>query len=1155
MPNSYTFFKSEVREYFKYHVSTNKRILDVGPGEGTYSKLIRDLGYKMDCIEIWEPYTIEFELAKKYDNVFVGNVLDFDISNYDYIIMGDVLEHISTEQATQFIDLVISTGKDCLVAIPYEMEQGEYYGNVHETHLQPDLTHAVMKTRYPQLTELYSNNFYGYYISTDVKFEKAYVLYANEAYTPTLTACVESLNAVSSIPVIVYLLNSDRQIPGATMTINWECDISSIDKQEKYIDRADTNVYRLLIERPKIVKDALLKYAKIVTYVDSDSVATKNVDKIFDMYNPKFDYPYFTEGIYDYLHINGRGGADTREDMSTTLEAPACGLFNVNQYVRQRYRQTGYFIASHYGFDFLEEWYQMCKHPAVMNNHTWFAAYHEETIVNVLLWKWNKLDGLPFVYANASLEDIDTIYNDVSFGTHYGSWKRLPDRRDNLFFLHGEKDPNVMRRMIQKLQSVESNLNVLYLAPHLSTGGMPEFLNKLITAVKNDVRVFVVEYSDFSPVYVVQKNKIKDVVPSSRFFTLGENKMELMNIIKNNSIDVVHVQEMVEGFEDFNRISLELLDALYANDRTWKMIETCHNVWFNPDENKKYQPEAYALCTPYHLKTFKNMDAYKRVIEFPIENNTSDTGHVAALYDLNFDISKRNCVNVGLWTPGKNQKEGLEIARKYPNIDFHFVGNQAPNFREYWEPLMQDLPANVKIWGERNDVDKFLKAADIFMFNSTWECNPLVLREAIGYGLPIIARNLPQYEDMFTQYLQPMDTDLNTITTIYKTPDQLQHFIEEYVDLYQTVNTFKIKEQHRKSVVNITQNFVERPFLEITGDSPSTFVVHFYDESGSLAANFNIKINSWVKLDREWYTKWTAKVWENDVLIYENTLNYEGKRVFISIDSASLGDNIAWIPYCEEFRKKHNCHVIVSTYKNFLFEKAYPELEFVIPGTTVNNIYGQYIIGWRYDKDKEPVLCNTIPLQKAATNILGLEFKEIRPRFAYEPVQFDSKDKFVTIATNSTSGCKFWTKEGWQEVINYLVSRGYKVFNVSKEKNPFNNCTQIEDTSMDNTINMISNSEFFIGLSSGLSWLAWAIGKQVVMISNFTEKDHEFQSGCIRITDETLCHGCWNNPNFKFDKGDYDWCPINKNTPKHFECHRGISSEKVITSLQPLIVL
>ena len=142
---------------------------------------------------------------------------------------------------------------------------------------------------------------------------------------------------------------------------------------------------------------------------------------------------------------------------------------------------------------------------------------------------------------------------------------------------------------------------------------------------------------------------------------------------------------MLEGFENFNQIGPELLDALYAPDRTWRIVETCHNIWFNPDELKKYEPEAYAFCTTYHLKTFANMKAHKKVIIFPIEDNQLGLlDKLDAKNNLGFDKSKVNVVNVGLWTAGKNQGEGIEIARNYPHMDFHFVGNQAPNFKDYW---------------------------------------------------------------------------------------------------------------------------------------------------------------------------------------------------------------------------------------------------------------------------------------------------------------------------------------------------------------------------------------------------------------------------------------------------------------------------------------
>ena len=979
---------------------------------------------------------------------------------------------------------------------------------------------------------------------------KAYVLYATCSYRETVAACVASINKFSDVPVIVYMLNSDVIIDGAK-TINWKCDVEDVP-QNDYIDRNDREIYNILIQRPLIVKDAL-QYAQTVAYIDSDSVVTPHIDNIFSLYPTNLDYPYFVEGIYEYLLMNGRGGVTDRNDLSMTLEAPACELFGVNQYVRTNYRQTGYFVANDKCIQFLDEWWWMCNHPEVVKNPQYYAPFHEETIVNILLWKKKILTGLPYIYVNGTLDTIDVVYNELGFtgvAREIDNWFKIPDSKSNLLAFHGEKKSDVMHKMIEELENVvKDSIKVLFLAPHLSTGGMPGFLLKRIQTLKqnSDIEIFVVEYTDYGPSYVVQKNQIKSLV--NNFYTLSSNKHELVDIIKRNNIDIVHADEILEGFDSHNNIPADLLSQLYSKDRTWRIVETCHNVWFEP-KNKMFNPEGYAFCTPHHLKTFANVPSYKEVLEFPIDpkETSFDTRNVARQH-LGFSNDRKHVVNIGLWTPGKNQGEGLEIARKYPQMMFHFVGNQAVNFQEYWEPLMKNLPENVKIWGERNDTELFLSAADIFMFNSTWECNPLVLREAISHQLPIVARNLPQYEDMFTPYLQPIDTDLSTIICDYDVPDNntSDDFGIAHDVFYKHVLTIPIVEQKPKSNVSITQNFVGQPFLEITGTSVNKFKVCFYDESGMLYYSNQIGPNSWVKLNRTYFTRWITRVWENDQLIYENILNLEGKRVYIAFDSSSLGDSIAWMPYVLEFKKKHNCHVIVSTFKNFLFKDVYPELEFINPGDVAPDIHAMYKIGWFYDVNKEPALPNTVNLQKCAASILGLDYQEIRPRINYQ-VGNNLYGKYVTIATNSTAGCKFWTKEGWQGVIDYLVQQGYGVINVSKEKNPFEGVIQIEDDSMENTMNVIHHSEFFIGLSSGLSWLAWAMGKKVVMISNFTQPDHEFS--CIRVTKKDVCNGCWNNPNFKFDRGDWNWCPVHKGTDRQFECHTTITANDVIAVME-----
>ena len=672
-------------------------------------------------------------------------------------------------------------------------------------------------------------------------------------------------------------------------------------------------------------------------------------------------------------------------------------------------------------------------------------------------------------------------------------------------------------------------IKLLYLMPHCSTGGMPQFVLKRIQTLldyTDAFEIFVIEYHDYGKHFPVQRNQLIELL-GNNFISLQENKMRVMEIIRTEEIDIVHLDEMPELMDNDR-----LFKDLYRNDRKWYIVETCHNSSFRPDTDKRFHPDLYSFCTPWHEDVFGNMDAQFVTIPYPIDKKD------------NFAIKEgKHVLNVGLWTSGKNQGEGIEIARKYPHMTFHFVGNQASNFSDYWLPLMKDLPSNVIVWGERKDIDTFMEMADIFMFNSTLELNPLVLRHAIEYGLPIIARNLPQYAGMYDDYINPIDTDLDTLKSNYIIPTDNTSltFALRHEEAYKKLLELPIHQQKVKFI----QHFVDQPFFEIKGVSDSDYRVVFYDGEGVVQYENTIKSNHWVKLNKQYFTNWTTKVFENGEMVYANYLHLNGKRVYIAFESKSLGDTIAWMPYVEEFRKKHQCTVICSTFWNHLFD--YPEIEFVEPGNVVPNLYALYRIGYFDNLDKNPYKPTQIPLQKTATAILGLDFVEMTPSIAYKP-EVPKMGKYVTIATNSTSGCKFWTKEGWQALINWLVSEGYEVYNVSKELNPFDNCTQITTPRLESKMDWIAGSSFFIGLSSGLAWLAWSMGKQVVMISNFTEIWNEFS--CIRITNKNVCHGCWNNQNFSFNPGDWNWCPVHKGTDKQFICHTSITADMVIAEIK-----
>jgi hypothetical protein len=110
---------------------------------------------------------------------------------------------------------------------------------------------------------------------------------------------------------------------------------------------------------------------------------------------------------------------------------------------------------------------------------------------------------------------------------------------------------------------------------------------------------------------------------------------------------------------------------------------------------------------------------------------------------LGLDPRFKHIVNVGLFTPRKNQAYAFEIARQMKDLPFkfHFIGNQADNFADYWRPLIKSKPKNCILWNERDDVDVFLDACDLFLFTSMgfrWnkELNPLVIKEALEHQIP-----------------------------------------------------------------------------------------------------------------------------------------------------------------------------------------------------------------------------------------------------------------------------------------------------------------------------------------------------------------------------------------------------------------------------------
>lgn len=542
----------------------------------------------------------------------------------------------------------------------------------------------------------------------------------------------------------------------------------------------------------------------------------------------------------------------------------------------------------------------------------------------------------------------------------------------------------------------------------------------------------------------------------------------------------------------------------------------------------------------------------------------------------------------------KGFRPAIEAASKL-NAPITIVGptNSNKSFFELNDDLIRD---NVSIKYDLTD-DELLKEfnnANILIHMTDIEAGhpPLTILEAASTGLPIITTdcNGELYVTNCNRDLTNIINSINNIKSNYadekiKTLNSVKHFdwnnvVKDLQLIYlnsltsdmrtSVLNTYKNAKRHIH-INRFNVNFVNGAFIEILGKDSKSYSVSFLDmDTNQTLYSTTISNNAWAKLNARRFVNIKIVAISSDGEYFEHEFDAHKKRVYIAFESSSLGDTLAWIPYADEFRKKWNCDVIVSTFMNYLFEEAYPSIKFVKPGTVVDGLYAMYTLGifddgTNYDMNKHKTEPNKLPLQAVASDILGLNHIEIKPNIKHIKNKNDDinnllKDnKYICIAIHSTSQTKYWNnKDGWQLLVDYVRSLGYDVLLISKEndghmgnKTP-DGVIKISNKSLEEIGEILKGSKAFVGLGSGLSWYAWALHVPTILISGFSYKYQEMQGDIIRIINESVCHGCFGR--YLFDRGDWNWCPDHKGTERQFECTKSITFDQVKPHLHKLLL-
>jgi autotransporter strand-loop-strand O-heptosyltransferase len=273
------------------------------------------------------------------------------------------------------------------------------------------------------------------------------------------------------------------------------------------------------------------------------------------------------------------------------------------------------------------------------------------------------------------------------------------------------------------------------------------------------------------------------------------------------------------------------------------------------------------------------------------------------------------------------------------------------------------------------------------------------------------------------------------------------------------------------------------------------------------------------------------------------------RKLLIKFLPGALGDNIAFMPYVNELGKLRGEKIYVIAKHRDLFEGVYENIEFVEDSDCTEYWLINFIFGRN--------------LQEGFSYQLGLDHKEIRPKIRkfQKPTENKIKGKYVCFSTHSTCQAKFWNNNNaWSKLCDMLKEKKitpvcidrFDNFGIEGHWNRIpDNCLKMTGGDLDHMMNLIEGCEFFIGLSSGLSWVAHAMGKRVVMISGVTPPENEFSEDCLRIHRDDVCNSCFNNSEeHKFNPGNWLWCPVHEGTPRQFECTKKISAKQVMDRMQ-----
>ncbi|CAN7171939.1 autotransporter strand-loop-strand O-heptosyltransferase [Caballeronia sp. LjRoot34] len=330
-----------------------------------------------------------------------------------------------------------------------------------------------------------------------------------------------------------------------------------------------------------------------------------------------------------------------------------------------------------------------------------------------------------------------------------------------------------------------------------------------------------------------------------------------------------------------------------------------------------------------------------------------------------------------------------------------------------------------------------------------------------------------------------------------------------------------------------------------------------------------VEANAIITSRRKYFVRFLLQVFDGSRLVFSHAFDATKQKVLLHMARLALGDSLAWLPIFDAFREQHQCEIYMQLPEHLqpLFRESYPDIhigtEAELKSQTYYATYYPGLLKPFSERDHQPTDPRISNMQDMIAYMLGVPSEERRPKVVIEDTTRTIAERYVCIATQSTAQCKYWNNpRGWPTLIEHLKTQGYRVLCIDRDKE-YGNTEYMnvmpegaEDFTgnrpLQERMSLLQHADFFVGLGSGLSWLAWAVGAPVVMISGFSHPSTEFRTP-YRVINFHGCNSCFNDTTSQFDNKNFAWCPRRFDKPQQFQCTAIITPEFVMRVVDKLI--